>query len=662
MKSGDVPLTTSTGIETSVLAVLGEMRQRWSVADDARKRARLNELFVYNRMMGDRLALEASVTVPLNAPLVTKNKLRNAVLTWANRLVKKRTTSTAWPADTDDIPKADASNAVLDYLRQLQNRDEILSDATITAAMHFLVGLYTTYDPDFGPSKERVAKINPLTGLAMRDLVGNVQYSTRPCSGAPKIETLSLEDFVTSGEQDAHLGKWLLVRRWLDPDEAWTLLRDATRDLRAQEATNDGANEIEAQAEGMRAAENVARPPSETIEDHLYGSEKRDATMGWEMWWRPNRLGRFPEGFFATVINDVVTNATTYPYDHGELPISIFRVMKMGKRFYASGWLEDALPQQVGLNHSERVKAHRAEIAGQVRILMMKNIAKLWGDSPDGVVECDTFDEVKGSVNPVEVPDIPRDMYEMSDRYESGIDDTAGVSGVASSGDTAAETKNARLVAYATQIDDEKNEHARTNLESAELVTDTQSLKLCQQFWPVERLIPVIGEDNSMDAQYFSAADIRGVDVRMIPGPGEEETPPGKAKDSEERMVMGSLDPAKGAEMSQTGLPTTAADGAARAAVQTLIQQAVGGQPVQADLTIPSAAALPELKKALTALAPYGPRVTMAIRALIQEYTDQQGQEQQEANAPMPQKGGQPKPRPQAGNAGDQLPNQGAQQ
>jgi hypothetical protein len=384
------------------------------------------------------------------------------------------------------------------------------------------------------------------------------------------------------------------------------------------------------------------------------GSGKdREAVEGWELWWRPNPMGRFPDGLFATVIGGYVTSAQPFPYEHKKLPLAVWRVMDVEDDFYGATWVEDAIPMQIGLNHSLRVAAYRAEVAGQVRTLALSSVAQKWGDAPDGMIECDSMDEIASGVRTVETPEIPRDVFELADRYEQGIADVAGVSDVASRGDAAAETKNARLVAYSTEVDEQKAEHTVRNLDECMVKVDQQVLGLWQQYVSNQRLVRIIGEDNAISASFFKGAEIKGVDVRLEAGPAIQRMRAAKGKDADDRMQMGTLDPGVGSELSRTGLDSTVADADARSRIAGLIQQALVGQPVQADPGIDPKIAVAELRGALQSLSSQGPRVTMPLRALLQEYADLSQQSTQEAQGPAgmpspqkPKAGGTPGPAP----------------
>lgn len=641
MQAGDWPLTTASGNPTSVLTLLDEMKRRWAAVEREREEARIREQWVYGRLQsrGPISETALSLTVPASTPVIRKNKLKNILLTWASRQSKDRTTAFAYPNDSSptDVATAEVANAILDCQRQIQDRDALMSRAAILCGMHGTVGLYTTWDYEAGPKREKIAVLDG-TGFPFRDPIsGQVLYREQEGKGDPFVEILTVFDFVTDGAKNVDKdGKWLLVRRLLDPDEAKSALRMAIE---------------EAQRLGTPA------PPNDQVEIQNVQTrdkrgETREAVEAWEMWWRPNKHGRLADGLFAVVISGKVVRASTFPYDHGKLPLAVWRCMDVEDSFYGATWVEDAVPMQALLNHALMVLAHRAEIAGQVRGLMLKSIHQQWGDSPDGTIECTTQEEVNSGVSFPEVPAIPRDMYEMVDRYEQSIADVAGVSDVAASGDAAAGTKNARLVAYATQVDEQKGEHTAKNRDEAELQVDSQILGLWQQMVDKPRLIAVIGEDGAVSADFFKGSEIRGVDLRLEVGSGSERMSAARGKSAEEAAAAGMLDPAAAAEMAQTGLGTTVDAGQSRAKVQQLIQAAMNGQPVEADLTIDPEIAVRELRTALASVAQNGPQATMPIRALLQEYEEQRQQARQQMAAPQ---GGAPQGQDQMQQQ-DQLP------
>lgn len=612
---GDVELETASGKPTSVLKILTEMKKRWDEVEPAREKARRHELAVYGRHTAGGPVLEDSIMGrgSLAAPIVTKNKLKNILLTWAARQSKDRTSAYAYPNDAEDTDLAvsEVSNAILDLQRQYQDRDAMMSRAALLCGMHGTMGFYTTWDYDMGPRNERVPLMDPATNglLPLRDpMTGEVIYKTQEGKGDPGVELLTIFDFVTDGAPNVKKdGRWLLVRRLLDPDDAQAALREAIASAEAEGREVDFDDTVSAQR----------------YQNHLRTGAGREAVEAWEMWWRPNKMARFGErGLFAVVISGKVVTSQPFPFAHGRLPLAVWRCMDQNDEFYGLTWVEDALPSQLALNHALMVLAYRAEIAGQVRALMSAGLKSKWGTSADGQIECDQQEQEQGVDFP-QVPPIPTDMYEMCDRYEQAIADVAGVSDVAASGDAAAETKNARLVAYATQVDEQKGEHTARNRDEAELEVDQQVLELWQQFVSVDRLVRVIGADNSVSAAYFKGAELRGVDVRLEAQPGAERSGAAKAKDADDRVLAGQMDPVRGGELARTGLPGTVDEARARSQMQALIQQAMGGAPVQADLTIPSEVAVPFLKQAIGAFAAYGPKFTMPIRALLQEYMEQ---------------------------------------
>lgn len=624
----DVELVNNAGQKTSVLALLNECRERWPKGDEARARAKAMERQIYGRF-GSSTTLEGSVRAPILTPPVSKNKIKNALLTWCARCAKGGTMARAYPNEPTiaDQARTEVANAILDYQRQVQNRVALASRAALIAARDGTVGLYSPWDPDAGPHKEREVVLHPVFRTPMKDEAGQTVYKDVPGRGHQIVEPLSIHDFITDGHVDPFdpwsVSSWLLVRRYLSLDAAAALWRQ-----RSQEIDPTGATVW-------------STPPTSKVEDRLDPTAAWDGVESYEMWWKPDPMGRFTDGLFAIIVGDRVVKATTFPYEHKQIPMGIWRVMDTGG-FYGASWVEDAVPQQLGLNHSLRVIAHRAEVSGQIRALIDPGLRKEWGDTPDGMIEA-TKDQREAGVSFVQVPDIPRDMFEMADRYEAGISDVAGVSDVAAQGDAAADTQNARLVAYATQVDEQKTFMTIVNMNEAFLLVDKQAIEMWKQFVPRERLIRVVGEDSAVSAAYFNpSTEIGVVDVRLEVAPSTERTGAAGGRAAEEEMAAGRLGPKDTSEMRKSGLEQTVAEGEARARLQNLIHAALLGNPVQADPSVPPEVALDELNSILPTLAEHGPRAIMPIRALIQEYQELRQQMQAEANPQAVQQPGRP--------------------
>ena len=624
-RKADAPLQTLSGKPSSVLKVLDEVKQRWSQCEEPRTRARALERYVYGRLTSWRgYSLESQVNLrsALYAPPIQKNKTKNALLSWVSKILGAGTTTLVYPSKATDIEisKSDVANAVLDWQRQTQDMDAMQYRALMLAGMHGMSAYYTTWDPDDGPHIERVPVLMPDGINPVRDIAGQVVYQEQRANGAPHVEALSLFDFVTDGQPDVQRhGKWCAVRRFLDVDEATARLREAGigRDATATPVQNR-------QAHGATYS----------------------GVESWEIWWRPGPRSRFPEGFQATIIDGDVTDATTFPYKHGLLPLIPVRTMDVEDDFWGATWMEDAVPQQMGLNRALQVLAHRVEITGSMRRLAYGPAHTEWDEAPDGAIDVGSKEGLE-SVAWSQTPEIPRDLYELCDRFEKGIDDTANASEMTTNGDAAAATKNARLVYNATQVDQLKSAMTVKNSNEATVARDTQILELCRQFINRQRLFSIVGEDGIVAASYFQGDEIGGV-VRLEVASSTERSPAQHGADIDTDMQMGMMDPQTGGELRQTGLEQTADQTAMRERLQVLISSAMHGQPVQADPSIPPEIAIPDLRRALADNAQSGPKATMPIRALLQEY--------EELKAQGAQMGGQP------GQAPPQGPQGGAQQ
>lgn len=638
----DVELTKADGKTTSVLKVLDMMKARYDKCHHVRERAKIMERFFYGRLSNNsRYALETIVNMrgAFRAPPVTKNKLKNLGLSFTARVARLGETTIVFPGTTRtaDVAGAEVANAVLDWQRQTQDRDALLFRRILLAVLHGTSAGYSTWDPDDGPHMERMAKVgpngrpvfspptvDPATGVM---LPGDIVYEQASGKGAPGIEALSIFDFVTDGAKDvAKDGHWLLVKRYLDPDVAAARLRSAGIDR---------------------------TPTAIAIQPRQINGDVRELVEGYEMWWRPGGSSRFPDGFFACVVDGDVCDASTYPYKHGRLPLSVFRLVDVEGDFWGATWLEDAVPLQIGLNHSLGVVAERMEVAGQVRGLGYGPALADWGDAPDGMIDVQNregLDSIK-FVMPVEVS---ADMYQAIDRFEKDIGDVAAVSEVASQGDAAAQTGNARLVDYATQVDQTMSAHTVANLNECTVQDDANIIDLVKQFVTRQRLFSVVGEDLAVSADYFAGSEI-GDNIRLEAAPASTRSRMQKRSDAQQAAAAGQMDPTQANEVERTGLDETLDVGAARETLAALIEQGSQGQAVQADPSIPPAVAIPDLKAALGEMAGQNPQGVMAIRALLHEYEEMKSQAGAAPALPMGKPQGQ-------GASGQPMPSSNVQQ
>ncbi len=295
-KALDVPLQVGVGQPTTVLKVLEEMRPQLERGRHAMAVAERNERYLNGKQwlgLSGNDEIVSMARMPWE-PIVTKNVLRPLWYTWAARILKQGASSKAYPANATpgDIAKAFVANTLLDYQRQIQDRDSLNMLCALLAQAHGSIGVLVTWDRYKGkhPAKR------PAQDEFQNDLPELVDFEDE---GDVRLEILTIFDFCTDGSEQVEDSQWLLVRRWLSPHDA-------------------EARFVEA---GFPPQVSVTQRKNSASKD----TQGQDVVEGWELYHK--RCPRFPAGFYACVIGDkVVEHTESYPYEHGELPIAVWKV------------------------------------------------------------------------------------------------------------------------------------------------------------------------------------------------------------------------------------------------------------------------------------------------------------------------------------------------
>lgn len=624
----DVEAVDNFGQPVSILELYEELKETEAdVAEDPRAIATLLERMVYakgQRTAGGLLApgnSEQFFTTYKPHNFVSKNKLRSSVLSWSARIAKRNTTAIAYPSgpEESDLAIANCANAFLDHHRQLQSRERLLQRACLFASMHGSVAFYVQYDPDFGSSFEKVAVTNEF-GAPVIDEMGQIVTEVVPAKGNPRVELLTIFDYFTDGAKCLEDAEYVVIRRQFPKAKAKTILLSV----------------------------GIEDEPEEISGHSRMTGTKTKYVEALEIYFKPAADGRFANGLMVQIVDGHVTRAMDYPFTHGELPIVSFNVMDIPDEYYGSTWLEDAIPLQVGLNHTLQAISHRFELSRQVKLILSSGLRNKWNnvdgiDEVGEIIEAGNNDDVERGHKFVDFPSIPADIYQMAQIYEQSIDDVSGIADIASQGDAAAKTRNAKLVQFATEIDEQKSALTISNLDDCMVKVDRLVLELYRQYVTTERLVTMVGPDNSIGAEFFRASELAGVDVRLEPGPASSRTGAAMAADAEAKMQQGLVDPATGMELMDTGLSSTKGQAIAYNKMYAAVMQSITtGEVAQPDPMIMPNDAIKALRLlAKSEVVSQNPQAKTMVLALMQQYTDMSmGMAAQQVSAaplPMPQ-------------------------
>jgi hypothetical protein len=608
VKEKDVALQVGVGKPTTALKLLTELKPSLEQGRHAHVVAERNERFLNGSQwigVGRNEQIVSAQSMPWE-PMVTKNLLRPLWHTWAARILKQGATSKAYPHDATpgDIAKAYVANTILDYQRQLQDREAMNMQAALLSQAHGSVYVGTFWDRYKGKHKIKKPALDELGNELPEEVDGEEE-------GDVRLDLLTIMDVATDGAEHIEDAKWCLIRRWLDPFDAEERLKQA----------------------GHPGHVSPTKRPNQSQRP----GQAQEVVEAWEIWHK--KSARFPGGLYICIVGDAVVEATeVYPYEHGELPIACWKIQDKRDSPHGETHVNDAVPQQQRLNEVLSALARWTDIVRSMRMIAKSTVADQWDTEPDGIIRYDGDDLDKLAVF-VQPPAIPKDLYELVDRYERGIAETFGVNEAVASGGTPDQTKSARQLAYISELDGQKLSIAKRNLDKFTLRVDRQTLRLWQQFTQLPRLVRIIGPERTADAEFFKGADIMGVDVWLEPSAGTERTRAASGVDAEQAAAAGYLTPDAAGERRETGLLDTMDESNVRQEVGQMAEQAMQGQPQQANPAHNPKVAISVLRGFVE--RSQGTPGEQPLRALLQQYTDLRDQMMAESAAPAgPQKAG----------------------
>jgi hypothetical protein len=533
-----------------------EAQDAWRIHADRRYgQALLNERFISGDQQwgldAKRGPSELVVEWPAWLPRTQRNLLRNLHMTNVARVTKGDPSIKAWGGDGSpmDVGAADVANALIYSMRNSNDHRKVISRAGWTCGAQGAAAFYTTWDPGRGP-----VGVDGVTRL-----------------GDVCVEQLQIFDWMSDGSEDIEDSEYVMVRRWMKPDDAHARL--------------------------LEVGDDIPEPKGQAIKT-VWG-DGMTRVEAWEYWHRP--CPNIPRGLFALFIAGHAVEVTDFPYQHGELPVSVWKWADLPDSPLGATPCDDAVPLQAQLNrlHSS-LALLTSKAARWTKVITSPAIAKAW-NADSQVIGVTSMDEVKGTqiIGP---PPPPALLYTQIEEAERMLREVYGVN-EAVVGSDASQTKNARMLAYVTELDAQKLAPTIVARDHALLRVYRQALKLWRQFVEEERTIRIVGDAGVPAILAFSGAMLDGVDVYLEPAAGQDQTKSANALDAEQAAAAGMMDPTRAAEMRQTGQTQTRFEALARTLVQRQIADALGGFAAQPDPSIPPDIAVSELEMAIQANA-----------------------------------------------------------
>jgi hypothetical protein len=277
---------------------------------------------------------------------------------------------------------------------------------------------------------------------------------------------------------------------------------------------------------------------------------KPDAVLIKEIWVKPGNTRQLMEGGMVTVVNGkVVTKGSMY--SHGEYPFTQFKHIPSGK-FYADSVISDLIPLQREYNRTRS------------QIMEAKNrMAKPQLVAAKGSIDPQKITNQPGLVilyrpgmpppQPIPLSPLPSYVLQELDRNNLDMEDISGQHDVSKGGAPSGVTA-ATAISYLQEKDDSLLSHTYQSIENGMQKIAGQTLKLVVDYWDVERMVKVTGDDGFFDTLMLKGSDLKsGTDIRMEGGSALPTSKSARQAFLMDLMKMGFIDPADGLKLMDMG-------------------------------------------------------------------------------------------------------------
>lgn len=517
----------------------------------------------------------------------SRNLMKNLSLTWSAKILEDRPSIACYPAEPgSDLKKAQAATKILEFVKQNQDFDDLCFGAAQLVQPHSAVGFKIVWDPLTGPLSKGVPTFDSETGLPALDELGNPVLSGvgKPL-GDVSWSVVSIFDFYTDGSENVEDSRWVLFTKLVDEWEAKRLL----------------------------ASVGIEEDPSVEEENNIWGIPVEGVRVK-ELWLKPGDF-RFPNGLFAVIIGDKVIQAIDYPYDHGELPIAVWKCNRRRSSPFGSTHVDDAAYIQKVINMCVTALNQQAKQIASIDLIAHTSVIQAKQNGNKMIPVDDPT--VAQYARYIEPPDRARVLVSTLEDNVKALYDVWGLNELLTGADSMKSGTAAKSIAYLNKLDSMKLSGASRSLSKAILRIMRQTLKLYQQFVKAPRLAQIIGSNNIIEPVLFKNADIAGVDVRMEPISGLTQYRASVVEEAQMGMQAQGPTPELMSE-SMTGLKQTAYDKSQREIVSAQIEAIIKGQQAEADPQIDSNIATDEILSVLSQY--YGTPAGNGLFNLLQQY------------------------------------------
>lgn len=247
------------------------------------------------------------------------------------------------------------------------------------------------------------------------------------------------------------------------------------------------------------------------------GQQENDGVLILEMWVKPGKDKRLPDGGMITLVGDrVVQYVDSWPYLSPKYPFSKIDHIPNGQ-FYARSVIDDLISIQKEYNRtrSQIIEAKNRMAKPQLMAAKGSVDASKITTEPGQVIEY-----IPGFAPPQPLPlqGLPAYVLQEVDRLNMDFDDISGQHEV-SRGQVPPGVTAATAISYLQEQDDTKLSYTTNSVEDAIEKLAFNALNLVQQYWTTPRTIRTTGSSQSFNALLLRGADIRGnTDVHVEAG------------------------------------------------------------------------------------------------------------------------------------------------
>lgn len=281
---------------------------------------------------------------------------------------------------------------------------------------------------------------------------------------------------------------------------------------------------------------------------------KPDSVLVIEIWLKPGTHDLFPEGGFATIIQDGLAQKPQegLPFNHKEYPFTHFSHIPTGM-FYGESVITDLISPQREYNRTKN------------QIVESKNrMSKPQLVAPRGAVDPKKITSEPGQLieympglappQPIPLQNLPAYVVQHLDREISDMEDISSQHQVTRGENPGGGVTAATAISFLQERDDSLMTTAYQSVEHGYEKIARHTISHVVQFWDVPRTVSVTGLDGSFDAVVLKGTELEsGTDIRIEAGSALPVSKAAKQAFLMDIMKMGWIDPTKGLELMDMG-------------------------------------------------------------------------------------------------------------